>query len=79
VTAPEELTFTCTGHGGHDRAALDRVAVSFPVVPGRTNKPGVSFDLRCPVCGLAKLIGYRVQQRLTDAGLAEVDISALPF
>jgi hypothetical protein len=34
-------------------------------------------ELRCPVCGLAKRIGYQARKRL--AGLAEVDISALPF
>jgi hypothetical protein len=39
----------------------------------------VPAELRCPVCGLTKRIGYRARRRLAEAGAAEVDISKLPF
>jgi hypothetical protein len=77
---PDEpaLAFTCTGRGTHDPAVPENVAVSFPAVPGR-HGGNVGTDLRCPVCGLARRIGYRARRKLAAAGLAEVDISRLPF
>ena len=70
------VAFTCTGRGTHD-----------PAIPPPAHKklrPGeqggtMPADLRCPVCGLTKRIGYQARRRLAAAGLAEVDISALPF
>ena len=70
--------FTCTGRGAHDPAAAQQVAVSFPALPGRRGGT-VPVDLRCPVCGLSKRIGYRARQRIAAARLTEADISRLPF
>ena len=71
-----EPGFICTGRGSHDPAV--------PPVAYKRLRPGghsgtVPAELRCPVCGLAKRIGYQARKRLADAGLTEVDISALPF
>lgn len=59
------LTAFCTGRGGH-------APVSTQPVPGEPSR-------RCPLCGLTKRIGYRARKRIRDAGLTQVDISALPF
>jgi hypothetical protein len=40
--------------------------------------PGPAL-LRCPVCGLTKPVNYKRRRAIRDAGLTEVDISALPF
>ena len=55
----------CTGRGGHAPVMTDPA----PGEPGR----------RCPVCGIIRRIGYRARKRIAEAGLTEVDISALPF
>jgi hypothetical protein len=72
VTGP---AFTCTGRGTHDPKVPDGIGYEKlrPAGQGGT----MPAELRCPVCGLAKRIGYQARKRL--AGLAEVDISALPF
>jgi hypothetical protein len=61
--------YTCTGRGSHDP----------PADPLRTVPGRVGQELRCPVCGLTKRIGYRARQRIAATGLTVVDISALPF
>jgi hypothetical protein len=66
----------CTGRGSHDYAIPPMAYTKLrPEGQGGT-MPAV---LRCPVCGLTKKIGYKKRRQLADAGLAEVDISALPF
>jgi hypothetical protein len=62
------VSYFCTGRGTHTPVAY----LSRPT----GQRPG---DLRCPICGLTKRIGYRARQRLRAAGLTEADISALPF
>lgn len=64
----------CTGRGSHDYAIVSPGFLVWP--PGRTGGP-LPAVLRCPVCGLAKRLGWKARQRL--AGSAEVDISTLPF
>ena len=63
------VAFYCTGRGSHGYA--------IPQPPYKQYQAAAT--LRCPVCGLTKQLGYRARQKLEDAGLAEVDISALPF
>jgi hypothetical protein len=72
-----EPGFTCTGRGTHDPAVPDGTGYAElrPGGQGGTLPP----ELRCPVCGLAKRVGYQARQRLARAGITEVDISALPF
>jgi hypothetical protein len=73
------ITFYCDGRGAHDRAVPEQVARSFPSIPGRRGG-SVEVGLRCPVCDLGpKKIGYKKRRQLADAGLTEVNISALPF
>lgn len=72
-----EPRFVCTGRGSHDPAVPSgmQYAAVRPAGHGGT----VPAELRCPVCGLTKRIGYRARRRLAEAGAAEVDISKLPF
>jgi hypothetical protein len=72
-----EPAFTCTGRGSHDSAVPSglKYAMLRPGGQGGT----VPAELRCPVCGLTKRVGYRARRRLADAGITEVDISILPF
>jgi len=74
VTGPG---FTCTGRGTHDPVVPDGIghARLRPAGQGGT----VPAELRCPVCGLTKRIGYQARRRLAEAGITEVDISLLPF
>jgi hypothetical protein len=60
------VTYFCSGGGTHTPVAY-------------LSREQDAQGLRCPLCGLTKRIGYRARQRLTRAGLTEVDISALPF
>jgi hypothetical protein len=57
--------YHCSGRGSH-----------VPVT--NLERPGPAI-LRCPLCGLAKPVGYETRKRIAAAGLTEVDISALPF
>lgn len=73
------IGFYCTGRGTHDRMAADEVARSFPALPGRRGGT-VETGWQCPECGLGpKKIGWKARRLLAEAGLAEADISALPF
>jgi len=61
-----KTVYYCTGGaGGHS-----------PVTVERGSAPAT---LRCPVCGLTKPVNYKRRRVIKDAGLTEVDISALPF
>ena len=74
--AVTEPAFTCTGRGTHDPAIPPPAYTKLrPGGQGGT----APAELRCPVCGLSKRIGYQARRRLAEAGFAEVDISALPF
>jgi hypothetical protein len=76
------IVYYCTGGAG---------TVAWPAPAGLTWLPGgghagVAAEsgpgpalLRCPVCGLTKPVNYKARRRIAAAGLAEVDISALPF
>jgi hypothetical protein len=79
------ITFACTGPGRpgeagyHDPAPADMLAVAFPRPPGKRRRGrNAGLELRCPVCGLTRRLGYKAQRRIADAGLTGVDISALP-
>jgi hypothetical protein len=72
-----EPGFVCTGRGSHDPAVPEGIWYAKARPAGQNGT--VPADLRCPVCGLAKRIGYRARKRLAEAGITEVDISALPF
>jgi hypothetical protein len=81
------VTYFCTGGAGAQAAAevartgLTRLPSGGHAPVAGLNKPSGQRpgDLRCPVCGLTKRIGYRARQRIRAAGLTQVDISALPF
>jgi hypothetical protein len=62
-----KVSYFCSGRGGH-------VPVTLNGLTGQ--RPG---ELRCPLCGLTKRIGYRARKLIRDAGLTQADISALPF
>jgi hypothetical protein len=74
VTGPG---FICTGRGTHDPEVPDGIGYEKLRPAGQSGT--VPAELRCPVCQTTRRIGYRTRQRLAGAGLAEVDISALPF
>jgi hypothetical protein len=66
--------FYCTGRGTHGRIPV--TAVTSQASQARS----LTVVVQCPACGIGpKTLGWGVRQRLADAGLAEVDISALPF
>jgi hypothetical protein len=62
------VAYICTGRGDHAPVG------GLGKLTGQ--RPG---ELRCPLCGLTKRIGYRARQRIRAAGLTQVDVSALPF
>jgi hypothetical protein len=64
----------CTGRGTHDRIPVTAITSR------ASGKRSLTVVTQCPACGLGpKTLGWRIRQQLADAGLAEVDISALPF
>ena len=69
--------FTCTGRGTHEPAVPG--GIGYAELRPRGQGGTVPPELRCPVCGLSKRIGYRVRQRLAETGISEADISLLPF
>lgn len=69
--------FTCTGRGTHDPAVP--AGIGFAKLRPEGQGGTVPPELRCPVCGLAKRVGYRARRKLDAAGIAEADISLLPF
>jgi transcription elongation factor len=80
-----KISYYCTGGAG-DRAAAEAARTGLtwlpdgghgPVAVERGPDPGRT--VRCPVCGLTKPLGYKRRRAIRDAGLTEVDISALPF
>ena len=73
------ITFTCGGRKDDRHDPPVPVAYVTLRPPGSGQRGTMPAELRCPMCGTAKRLGYRVLRRLTDAGLAEVDITALPF
>jgi hypothetical protein len=74
VMSEPQIRWYCTGigRGGHDR-------IPIPAVTTRNYGHSVTITEECPACGLPpKTLGWHVRQRITGAGLAEVDISVLP-
>jgi hypothetical protein len=69
--------FICTGRGAHDPQVPAGIGYEKlrPAGQGGT----VPHELRCPVCQKPKRIGYQARQKLAAAGIAEIDISYLPF
>lgn len=70
-------SFICTGRGAHDPEVP--VGIGHEKLRPAGQGGTMPAELRCPACRLTKRIGYQARCRLDDAGLAEVDISALPF
>jgi hypothetical protein len=82
------VTYFCTGGAGKARAEAEAARTGLTWLPGGGHGPVAYLneltgqrpgELRCPVCGLTKRIGYHARQRIRAAGLTRVDISALPF
>jgi hypothetical protein len=77
-----KTVYYCTGGAG---TAVAPAPMGLTWLPGGvhgavTVEPGPSpATVRCPVCGLTKPLGYKRRRTIRDAGLTEVDISALPF
>ena len=69
----------CTGRGTHEYAIPDGIGFVVSPPPGSGHGGTMPVRLRCPECGLRKKLGYRVRRQIEESGLAEVDISALPF
>jgi hypothetical protein len=69
--------FICTGRGTH--GPLVPAGIGYAKLRAAGEGGTVPAELVCPACGLTKRLGYKVRLRLAEAGLAEVDISALPF
>jgi transcription elongation factor len=79
-----KTVYYCTGGAG-TRAAAEAARTGLTWLPDGGHGP-VSVEqgggpalLRCPVCGLTKPVNYKRRRAIRDAGLTEVDISALPF
>ena len=79
------ITYFCTGGIGKERAEAECAYTGLTWLPDGGHAPVAHLErvgpasLRCPLCGLTKPVGYKRRQRLAEAGLTEVDISALPF
>jgi len=75
-----DVAFVCTGQGGrgtHDIAIPQEQEQEWQ--PGQRRQRYPIQQLACPACGREVRIGYHVMQKLTAAGLQQVDISLLPF
>ncbi len=79
-----KTVYYCTGGAGKARAEAECAQTGLTWLPDGGHGPVAHLDrdgglLRCPVCGLAKPVGYKMRKRIREARLTEVDISALPF
>jgi hypothetical protein len=77
--------YYCTGGAGKARAEAECERTGLMWLPDGghgpvrvESGPGPAL-LRCPECGLTKPVNYKRRRAIRDAGLTEVDISALPF
>jgi hypothetical protein len=77
-----KTVYYCTGGAG---TVAETAPTGLIWLPGGGHAP-VTVErglgpalLRCPVCGVTKPVGYKRRRAIRDAGLTEVDISALPF
>jgi hypothetical protein len=81
-----KVTYFCTGGAGKARAKAEAARTGLTWLPGGGHGPvtvergpDAGRTVRCPICGLVKPLGYKRRRAIRDAGLTEVDISALPF
>jgi len=80
-----KTVYYCTGGAGKDAAATAEArAARLTWLPDGGHAPVGHLDregslLRCPVCGLAWPVGYKVRKRIREVRLTEVDISRPPF
>lgn len=80
------IVYYCTGAAGPG-AAAEAARTGLIWLPDGGHAPVTNLErvvsqggcLRCPLCGLTKPVGYKRRKRIHEAGLTEVDISALPF
>jgi hypothetical protein len=87
------LVLVCTDRGTHEKAECELTVPPVTTAPAsgreRNWKPPMfvasrlrlpeHMEARCSECGRTLRLGRRNQERLTGAGLAEIDISRMPY
>ncbi len=80
-----KISYYCTGGAG-ERAAAEAARTGLTWLPDGGHGPVTAStdgtgpgQLRCPVCGLTRPVGYKRRKLIAAAGLTEVDISRPPF
>jgi hypothetical protein len=75
------VTYYCTGGAGKDKAGAHAAATGLTSLPDGGHGPVTNLErpgpgqLRCPLCGVTRPVGYRARRQIAGAGLTEVDIS----